>query len=81
PPERLPMIEAWGIGLLNAGPLVDRAPLALVLYLQDTRQPRLPATCMAMWRGHFARLLSVNARVPQANAVVHALRHGFAPLT
>ena len=79
PPERLPMIEARGIGLLNAGPLVDQAALALVLHLQDMPQPRLPATRMAMWRGHFARLLRVNARGPQTSAVVHALRHGFAP--
>ncbi len=80
PPERLPMIEARAIGLLNAGPLVDYAPLSLVLHLQDTPQPRLPATRMAMWCGHFARFLAVNARVPQASAVVQALRHGFAPL-
>lgn len=79
PPQRLPLIEARGIGLLQAGPMVDHAPLGMVISLGTIPPERLPSRRYALWDGARVPFVAVDHRHARASIILHALRHGFAP--
>lgn len=79
PPQRLPLIEARGIGLLRAGPMVDHASLGLVISLGAAPPERLPPRRYARWDEVRVPFVAIDCAQGRASVIIHVLRHGFAP--
>ena len=74
------LIEARGIGLLQAGPITPRARLALAVDLDHAEDARLPPRRMVAMETRLAPLIR-GARQPHlAQALLHMLRYGRAEL-
>ncbi len=73
-----PMIEARGVGLLNAGPICERAQLVLAVDLNRAEPDRLPPRRRVTMGAASAELI-LGARQPMlAPAILHLIRHGRA---
>lgn len=79
PPEGAPpLIEARGIGLLQAGPICAGAPLCVAVDL-DTEEPeRLPPQRRLAMGHATAELIYGRSHPRLAPALIHMLRHGRA---
>jgi len=80
PPSAPPLVEARGIGLLNAGPVTERAPIAAIVDLARPEALRLPPRRMAELGSGAARLIRGAGRPDLHHALLHMLRHGQADL-
>ncbi|MGP1358238.1 HPr kinase/phosphorylase [Roseicyclus sp.] len=72
------MIESRGIGLLRAGHVCGRAPLALAIDLDAAEADRLPPRRTVSAGGAAVPLIHGAGHPALATAVVHMLRHGRA---
>jgi HPr kinase/phosphorylase len=72
------LIESRGIGLLRAGSVCGRAPLALAIDLDAAEPARLPPRRTVETGGAAVPLLHGAGHPALATAVVHMLRHGRA---
>lgn len=80
-PEQAPaLIEARGVGLLNAGPLRHTAPLSVVVDLARTEPHRLPPRRMATAGGANIPLILGAEQTTLAPTLLHLLRFGKADL-
>jgi HPr kinase/phosphorylase len=76
-PDTAPdLIESRGIGLLRAGPVCGRAPLALVIDLDGAEPERLPPRRMVTAGRAEAPLILGAGHPTLAVSVAHMLRHG-----
>ncbi len=76
PDTAAPLIEAYGIGLLNAGHIVHTAPLRLVVDLSQPEPQRLPPRRVASVNGQNVPLILGAGQQTLAYAILHLLRHG-----
>jgi len=72
------LIEARGIGLLNAGPLREDVPLKLVIDLARAEPERLPPRRMAVIGAEKVTLILGAGQPTLAPAILHLLRFGRA---
>ncbi len=73
-----PLIEARGIGLLNAGPIRAQAPLSLAIDLGRAEPERLPPRRRVTMDGASAELILGAGQPMLAQAILHLVRHGRA---
>lgn len=80
PDSAPPLIEARGLGLLNAGPITPEAPLSLIVDLDRSEPDRLPPRRIVAF-GTATIEVILGAELPiAAPALLHMLRHGRATL-
>lgn len=70
------LIEARGVGLLRAGPICGRAPLALAVDLDRAEPERLPPRRMVTGNASELPLILGAGHGTLAAAVLHFMRHG-----
>ncbi|MEJ6395651.1 serine kinase [Gymnodinialimonas sp. 2305UL16-5] len=75
-----PLIEARGIGLLNAGPVVSSVPLHLAVDLDTPEPDRLPPRRSVAFGAAEAELIRGAGAPTLAPAVIQMLRYGRAHL-
>ena len=76
PDQAIDLIEARGIGLLRAGPVIGQARLDLVVDLSRTETDRMPPKRRVIHDGAEADLI-LGANMPNlAISLIHLLRHG-----
>lgn len=80
PENAPPLIEARGVGLLNAGPICETAPLSLVVDLSRIEPDRLPPRRMVSAGGEKAKLILGAGQTTLAPTLFHLLRFGRADL-
>ena len=71
-----PIIEARGIGLLNAGPMCPSAPLVLVVDLTQTEKDRLPPRRFVAETDQKVTLIRARSGRNLPPAILQLLRHG-----
>ncbi len=71
-----PLIEARGIGLLNAGPITQTASLRLVVDLSRAEPHRLPPSRFAVERSEKAQLILGAEHPSLGPAVLHLMLYG-----
>ena len=76
PGHAAPFIEARGVGLLNAGPIIGKARLNLVVDLSRPEPHRLPPRRLATAQGQNVPLILGAGQTTLAPAILHLLRHG-----
>lgn len=74
------MIEARGVGLLNAGPMRATAPLFLVVDLSRAEPDRLPPRRIATAHDQKVELILAAGQTTLAPTLLHLLRYGRADL-
>ena len=72
------LIEARGIGLLNAGPVRKTAPLSLVVDLSRAEPERLPPRRIATVHDQKVELILAAGQTTFAPPLLHLLRYGRA---
>lgn len=76
PDSAPPLIEARGVGLLNAGPIVPSAPLFLVVDLSRAEPDRLPPRRMVSAQTRKVELILAAGQTTLAPTLLHLLRCG-----
>lgn len=78
-PDSAPaLIEARGVGLLQAGPICRRAPLSLVVDLSRPEPNRLPPRRRTSIHAQKVELILAAGQTTLAPTLLHLLRHGRA---
>lgn len=80
PENAPPLIEARGVGLLNAGPICDTAPLSVVVDLSRSEPDRLPPHRTVTMGIEKAKLILGAGQTTLAPTLFHLLRFGWADL-
>lgn len=76
-PKTAPLlIEARGVGLLRAGPICEKAPLALVVDLSREEPDRLPPHRMVALPDQKVELILAAGHTTLAPVVLHLLKFG-----
>lgn len=78
PPDAPPLIEARGVGLLNAGPIHTEATLDLVIDMDRAEPERLPPRRIVTFGSTAIQLILAKGLPLPGPILLHMLRHGRA---